>query len=169
MQTPVLSSYQYAAMPRHPVALLSPCTIKPSRNGSPCVGFRLIAAGFACLPQRTAHSSSQAVEVLMKCTRGLTSIIPWPHAIEVEDQPRRPGLDRARLLAAAGRALREVALHTAADACTRLALQNLPQLLAAQQQAYGSGYNIALRAPTDRTLLLQHGNKASELPAAFST
>ena len=97
--------------------------------------------------QHTAHSPFQVLETLRTPTPGLTSIVPWPHAVEVEDQPGGPALDRARLLAAAGGALREVALHAAADARARLALQHLPQLLAAQQQAYTSECNVALKAP----------------------
>ena len=61
-----------------------------------------------------------------QCLACLTCIVPWAHTIEVEDQAGGPGLDRSGLLAAAGRALREVALHALADARRRLALQHLP-------------------------------------------
>ncbi len=46
----------------------------------------------------------------------LTRIVPRPHAVVVKDQAGGAALDGAGLLAAAGHALREVALHAAADA-----------------------------------------------------
>lgn len=61
----------------------------------------------------------------------LTCIVPGPHAVEVEHKARGVAADGGCLLAAAGRALREVALHALADARPRFALQHLPQLLAA--------------------------------------
>ena len=138
-------------MPEYLVAPLTLYTANPSRKLCSCLSLILPACHrSACLLQRIAQYSPQPVAALRTSSRGLTSIVPRLHAIEVEDQPGGSTLDRARLLAAAGSALREVALHAAADARARLALQHLPQLLAAQQSACRSGRHIALKAPSER-------------------